>query len=111
MARISNEEILENLAIHRIRTCQLEFFGHIRKKEGLDSLTLTGHIEAKRDRRRVYLTCECSVEQRAENCTQGETLLRVRRHKKLQKVMASHVLQKDSNYKKNTQTLVDRDKI
>lgn len=34
---------------HRIRKKQLKFLGHIIRKEGLENLTLTGHIEGKRD--------------------------------------------------------------
>lgn len=43
---------------YELRKRQLKFFGHVRKV-GLENVTLTGHIEYKRDRgsdRATYLT-------------------------------------------------------
>lgn len=50
---------IERKLILRIRKIRLELFGHILRKEGLESLTVTGHTEGKRDTGRkqaTYLT-------------------------------------------------------
>ncbi len=39
-----------------IRRRQLEFFGHVMRKEGLEELFITGKIEGRRDRGRQRLT-------------------------------------------------------
>lgn len=51
---VSNDDVLREMKIKRthilsIRMKQLICLGQIIKKEGLANLTLTGHIEGKRD--------------------------------------------------------------
>ena len=54
---VTNEEVLRRARRERslmisIRKRQLQFLGHIMRKEGLENLTLTGRIEGKRSRGR-----------------------------------------------------------
>ena len=56
-----NEEVLEGVGkgrtlMKRIRKRQLEFLGHIMRKEKLENLTVTGKIEGKRSRGRQRST-------------------------------------------------------
>ena len=53
----TNEEVLtraqtERRLLKTIRKTQLEFLGHVMRKEGLENLTMTGKIEGKRSRGR-----------------------------------------------------------
>jgi len=57
----SNPEVLKKANTEKrlqsiIRKRQLEFFGHIMRKEGLEELFLTGKIEGSRDRGRQRTT-------------------------------------------------------
>ena len=48
----------ERSLIKTIRKRQLQFLGHIMRKEGLENLMLTGYIDGKRDKgrqRQTYL--------------------------------------------------------
>ncbi len=55
------EEVLrragyEKYLVMTIRRRQLEFFGHVMRKEGLEELFITGKIEGRRNRGRQRLT-------------------------------------------------------
>ena len=58
--KTSNEEVLQMANTERqlntIRKRQLEFFGHIIRKESIDHLAITGKIEGKRARGRQRMT-------------------------------------------------------
>lgn len=61
MELMSNDIILEKMEIRRTLICsirrrQLKFLGYIMKKEGLKNLTVTGHIEGKRDKGKQHIT-------------------------------------------------------
>ena len=58
---ITNEEVLRRMGARRklmnnIRKRQLQFLGHVMRKEGLENLTLTGKINGTRSRGRPRLT-------------------------------------------------------
>ena len=53
----SDEEVLRRAGMERgllksIRKRQMEFFGHVMRREGLEHLAVTGKIERKKGRRR-----------------------------------------------------------
>lgn len=55
---MSSDELLRRLAtakklLFTIRQKQLKILEHIMKKASLESLTLTGHIERKKTRRKI----------------------------------------------------------
>ena len=57
----TNEDVLRRAGCEKsllvtIRKRQLEFFGHVMRKEGLEELFITGKIEGRRDRGRQRLT-------------------------------------------------------
>ena len=59
--RVSNDEVLRRAGVERsllksIRKRQLEFLGHIMRKEGLENLSITGKIDGRRSRGRQRLT-------------------------------------------------------
>ena len=54
---VTNEEVLKKIGTKRklltsVRKRLLEFLGHVMRKESLENLTLTGHIEGKKSRGR-----------------------------------------------------------
>ena len=58
---ITNEEVLRRAGTERkimktIRKRQIEFLGHVMRKEGLEELMLTGRVNGKRSRGRQRLT-------------------------------------------------------
>ena len=58
---INNEEVLKRSGSQRkllciIRQRQLEFFGHLMRKEEIENLVVTGKINGKRDRGRQRVT-------------------------------------------------------
>ena len=62
--KVSNQEALARPGVNRrlikdIRMRQMRFLGHVLRKEGLESLALTGNIEGKRSRGRKRILC-CS---------------------------------------------------
>ena len=55
---VTNEDVLKELRQKLLNTItkeQLEFLGHVTRKEGLESLTLTRKMEIKRSRGRQRL--------------------------------------------------------
>ena len=57
---MSNSEVLsmagtERKLIHAIRRRQLQFLGHVLRKQELEDVALTGKIEGKRARARTHL--------------------------------------------------------
>ena len=59
--KVCNEDVLSRAQMKRklmkdIRVRQLNFFGHIIRKDGLENLALTGRIEGKRSRGRRSVT-------------------------------------------------------
>ena len=57
----TNDDVLRRAGCEKsllvtIRKRQLEFFGHVMRKEGLEELFITGKIEGRRDRGRQRLT-------------------------------------------------------
>jgi ribosomal 50S subunit-associated protein YjgA (DUF615 family) len=64
--KITNKEVLEKAGTKRslistIRKRQLEFLGHVMRKEGLENLSVTGKICGKRSRGRQRLTFMASL--------------------------------------------------
>ena len=58
---VTNEEVLRRAGTERkimkaIRKRQIEFLGHVMRKEGLEELMLTGRVNGKRSRERQRLT-------------------------------------------------------
>ena len=95
MDRVKNEEVLSRAKVRRnllskIRQKQLQFLGHIMRKDGLENLMLTGRIEGMRGRgrRRVsYMSCigkwlEMPVQQ----------VLKATRERKLWRTMITNAL-------------------
>ena len=59
-AHVTNEEVLRKIGTERkllptVRKRQLEFLGHVMRKESLENLTLTGRIEGKKSRGRPWI--------------------------------------------------------
>ena len=59
---VTNEEVLKKIGTKRkllptIRKRQLEFLGHVMRKESVENLTLTGRIEGKKSRGRPRIKC------------------------------------------------------
>ena len=64
--KVSNEDVLSRAQVKRklmneIRVRQLNFLGHIIRKDGLENLAVTGKIEGKRSRGRRRVTWLSSV--------------------------------------------------
>ena len=59
--QVTNEEMLRRVGTKRkimktIRTRQIEFLGHVTRKQGLEELMLTGRVSGERSRGRQRLT-------------------------------------------------------
>ncbi len=104
-AHVTNEEVLRKIGTERkllptVRKRQLEFLGHVMRKESLENLTLTGRIEGKKSRggpRIKYLTSLSTW--LAEHVPEGQRrgmkeqeLLKRTKERKLWKAMIAHVL-------------------
>ena len=64
--KVCNEDVLSRAQVKRklmydIRVKQLNFLGHIIRKDGLENLAMTGRIEGKRSRSRRRVTWMSSV--------------------------------------------------
>ena len=75
--RVTNEEVLRRVNQQRtllrvIRKRQMEFLGHVLRREKIEHLCLTGMIEGRRSRgrqRKKYV--DCILEDLGENITAG----------------------------------------
>ena len=82
--RVTNEEVLRRVGQQRtlirvIRKRQMEFLGHIIRREKIEHLCLTGMIEGRRSRgrqRKKYL--DSILEDMEENITAGQLIQRAR---------------------------------
>ena len=91
--RMTNKEVLERAGIKRfllkaIRKRQLEFLGHVMRKEGLENLSVTGKINGKRSRGRQRLTYIASIS-RWMNATEQEVLNTTKDRKKWKSMIAN----------------------
>lgn len=73
---------MKRTLIPRIRTISLTFLRHIIRKDIEDMLTLTGHEEDERDRRKLYVTqlttlCKWAAEGELRGISRGQILFRV----------------------------------
>ena len=91
--RMTNKEVLERAGIKRfllkaIRKRQLEFLGHVMRKEGLENLSVTGKINGKRSRGRQRITYIASIS-RWMNATEQEVLNTTKDRKKWKSMIAN----------------------
>lgn len=93
---VINNKALEKMKTQRklivnVRRKQLRFLGHIMRKEGLETSTLTRHIEGKVQV--IYLTSlsKWMVEKQGRGLAKAEMLLRSTRDGKLWRAMVAHV--------------------
>ena len=102
---VTNEEVLKKIGTKRkllptIRKRQLEFLGHVMRKESVENLTLTGLTEGKKNRGRPRIKYLTSLRTwMAERVPEGQRggmkeqeLLRRTKDRKLWKAMIAHVL-------------------
>jgi hypothetical protein len=97
--KVCNEDVLTRAEVKRklmsnIRVKQIEFLGHIIRKDGFENLAITGKIEGKRSRGRRRITWMSSVKEwlkdRGVNHQEVE-LLEKARHRKLWHDMIAYV--------------------
>jgi len=93
--KMSNQEVLERAGTKRfllknIRKRQLEFLGHVMRKEELEHLSMTGKIDGKRSRGRQRLTYTASIS-RWTSITERE-ILKTTKDRKRWKSMIANVL-------------------
>ena len=92
---MSNSEVLsiagtERKLIQAIRRRQLQFLGHILRKQELEDVALTGKIEGKRERGKQRLTYISRLSQWMGKSERD--ILRTAKDRELRKFMATNVL-------------------
>ncbi len=104
---VINEEVLKKIGTERkllwtVRKQQLEFLVHVLRKENLENLMLTGHIEEKKSRSRPWikfltsfstLIAEQVPEGQRGGMKEQEQLKRMK-ERKLWKAMIAHVFKR-----------------
>lgn len=93
--RLTNQEVLERAGAKRflltgIRKRQLEFLGHIMRKEALEHLSVTGKINGRRSRGRQRLTYIESISRWTR--VSEQELLKTSKDRKRWKAMIANVL-------------------
>lgn len=97
-ARRSNTEVLEMVGEERklmrvVRLRQMNFFGHVMRREGMENLIVTGMVEGTRGRGRPRLKyVDGLVELARGNMTKGQ-FIRATRKREDWKSMVAHVLE------------------
>ena len=92
----SNEEVLAKAGTRRklvetIRKRQLQFLGHVLRKEELEDVAITGKIEGKRARGRQRLTFISSLSHWMK--ISEKEIIRTAKYRELWRTMAANVLE------------------